>query len=291
MSAPSDKPSSSPPQVHHTSHVRLLLIFAASLAVVIAAVIGVRALIVKPTPQPICPQDCKGPVKGPPRVTQPSVAPGPPLPTGVLSPPAGAGQGNPAGPQGKSQNSSEAPAEFRQAAVPPGSMTQAVQPVQIFGQFHATDSDGGFSFSYPAFATKDSQGVSWVDTNNHDSVALLGGKTDSTPQEIAQRVVKKISPNATLAYQIPNARVGYQSGYGEIDDFDPQNSSGSYDPQRVIVMVAVKNGVALVAVATGPTYWPAHPVGHPTGAELAEVNNTPFYYWVNSFRWKDDPPR
>ena len=58
MSTPSDKPSSSPapalpdhtdrvPQVHHTSHVRLFLIFAASLAVVIAATIGVRALLVK----------------------------------------------------------------------------------------------------------------------------------------------------------------------------------------------------------------------------------------------------
>jgi hypothetical protein len=52
--------------VRHTSHARLLLIFAVSLAVIIAVVFGLRALVVKPVPAPHCPQDCIAPPIGPP---------------------------------------------------------------------------------------------------------------------------------------------------------------------------------------------------------------------------------
>jgi hypothetical protein len=291
MSTPSDEPSpsSSPdhsdrtPAVHHTSHLRLLLIFAASLALVIGAFFAVREWVFNPVHQPVCPQDCHGPPKGPPHVVQPTGQPGPPLPSGVLNPPA-SGQNSSSSSHATPQVDREAP---RAAATAGQPLTQAVTPVQIFGQFQASDADGGFSFEYPAYAHKDQKGVSWRDAGN--DVILLGGRTESTPKEIAQRIVRLLSPNATLSYEVPNARLGYESGYGEIDDFVPQSSGGSYVPQRVIVMVAVKNGVALVASAAGPVY--NHRGGHPTGAKLFEVDRTPFYYWVNSFRWKGDPPR
>jgi hypothetical protein len=281
------------PRVHHTSHVRLFVIFAVSLAVLIAVAIGVRALVVKPVRQPVCPQDCQGPPKGPPGGVLPSVRPAPPAPTGVLKAPA-ADQGSAASaqstpdaiPGSAATTDGPRPQTATRAGLP---MTQAVAPFEFFKQFHAKDSDGGFWFAYPDKASRYATSVTWNDGDN--TVMLFGGPTDSDPQEIAQRFVKKVSPNATLSYRIPNARVGYQSGYGEIDDFVPLNSSGSYDPQRVVVMVAVKNGVALVAAAAGPTYWPAQPSGHPTGAKLLEIDEGVFYYWVNSFRWKDDPPR
>jgi len=307
MNAPADEPSSSAspgyampdpsyraPRVHHTSHIRLFVIFVVSLAVVIAAVIGVRALVVKPVRQPVCPQDCHGPPKRPGKLL-PSVRPGPPAPTGVLKSSARADRGvtaqTDARPGAMPGSVAHDDAARPQAAVRAGQpMVEAVAPFKLFDRLQATDSDGGFSFSYPDDNVgKDATSVSWHEGDN--TVWLFGGLTDSTPRQIAQRVVRKVSANATLSYEIPNARVGYQSGYGEIDDFVPQNSSGTYDPQRVVVLVAVRNGVALVAAAAGPTYWPAQPEGHPSGAELSTIDNGTFYYWVNSFRWKDDPPR
>ena len=46
--------------------------------------------------------------------------------------------------------------------------------------------------------------------------------------------------------------VGYQPGYGEIADCWPQGANSSYMRMRVLVMVAVKNDLALVAAAVGP---------------------------------------
>jgi len=260
-------------------------------------VIGVRALVVKPVRQPVCPQDCQGPSKGPPGGVLPGVRPGPPAPTGVLKSPARADQGTAAGtgatagatPGSAANAESPRPQTSARAGLP---MTNAVTPFELFNQFHAHDSDGGFWFAYPRNGTTriTANSVSWKDENDN-TVWLFGGRTDSTPRQIAQRVVKMVSPNASLSYEIPNARVGYESGYGEIDDFVPLNSSGTYSPQRVVVMVAVKNGVGLVAEAAGPTYRPAHPGGHPSGAKLWEIDESAFYYWVNSFRWRDDPPR
>jgi hypothetical protein len=304
MTSPAGEPSSLPPAydipdhghrappVRHTSHVRLLLIFAVSLAVVIAAVIGIRALVVKPVRQPVCPQDCHGPPTRPPGGVLPGVRPGPPPPTGVLQAPAGTGKGSAAGSHtgataGPAANTdSRRPQTAARAGVP---MTETVTPFDFFTRLRATDRDGGFSFAHPDHARTDATSASWVDGDN--AVMLFGGPTDSNPRDIAQRVVHKVSANATLSYEIPNARVGYEGGYGEIDDFAPLNSSGSYNPQRVVVVVAVKNGVALVAAAAGPTYWPAQAGGHPSGAELSAIDNGAFYYWVNSFRWKGDPPR
>jgi hypothetical protein len=57
-------------------------------------------------------------------------------------------------------------------------------------------------------------------------------------------------------YQIPDARVGYQNGFGEFTTYDPQSGSGPYNRRRAMVIAAVKNGLALVAEANGPYLWP-----------------------------------
>ena len=62
MNAPTGEPLSSAslaPTVRHTSHLRLFAIFVLGLAVAIAAVLGVRALVVKPVHHRVCPQDCR----------------------------------------------------------------------------------------------------------------------------------------------------------------------------------------------------------------------------------------
>lgn len=97
-------------------------------------------------------------------------------------------------------------------------------------------------------------------------------------------------PDAQVAYEIPNAMVGYEPGYGVIADDWPQNPSSSYTRQRILVMAAVKNDLALIAYATGPyrAFAPNSGPGLPSGANLQIAEDLGKY--VNSFRW-DDPAR
>jgi hypothetical protein len=298
MNAPNDGPSppASPgyampdhsytaPRVRHTSHVRFFVIFAISLAVVIGAVIGVRALVVKPVAPPQCPQECVGPPKGPPGGVLPGVGPGPPVPTGLPHPPPGAAPG----PAARTHVADAQPASaITQQPTPQA----AVQPVQSFLPFDA--SDGSFSFSYPDGATKNPNGVSWTDTSSGDSAQIFGIAADNvTPREIAQQLIQARWPNARSSYQLPIAKIGYSPGYGEFYDVFSQSASGSSAHTRVLIMVAVKNGLAAVVEASGTKISPnAQPGVHGTGADLGMIDYYSFFpYWVNSFRWKGDPPR
>ena len=63
------------------------------------------------------------------------------------------------------------------------------------------------------------------------------------------------------------------------------------DPLRVIVIVAVKNDLALVAAAEGPfrEFTPSFGPGPPSPANLQIAQDMGKY--VNSFSWRGDPPR
>ena len=85
------------------------------------------------------------------------------------------------------------------------------------------------------------------------TLALFGEPArDRTPKQIARDLIKEKYPDATVDYEIPNASVGYQPGYGVAADEYPQNSTGRYARLRVLVMVAVKHDYALIAAAVGP---------------------------------------
>jgi len=60
---------------------------------------------------------------------------------------------------------------------------------------------------------------------------------------------------------------------------------------RVMVLVAVKDGLALVAYAVGPyhQFGPNFGPGPPSGANLEVAQDLGKY--VNSFAWRGDPPR
>lgn len=83
-------------------------------------------------------------------------------------------------------------------------------------------------------------------------------------------LLKKRFPDAVVDYEIPNAMVGYQPGWGAAADRWPVNSTGKSARQRILVLVAVKNDLALVSAAVG----------------LAQDMGK----YVNSLRWKGDPP-
>ena len=112
-----------------------------------------------------------------------------------------------------------------------------------------------------------------------------------SPQDIATALVNETFPDTRIAYEIPNAMVGYHAGYGKVADCWPQGANSSYLRMRVIVMVAVKNDLALVAAAVGPfhQFGPDSGIGKPSGANLQIALDMGKY--VNSFSWRGDPPR
>jgi hypothetical protein len=170
------------------------------------------------------------------------------------------------------------------------------QPVTANPRF--TSADGEFSVEYPA------PGTAYEATLQPDGVVLdlragdggtlhLFGEParGRTPREIADDVIKKTYPDAAAEYDIPNAQVGYQLGYGQIADVYPSDTTGDYSRLRILVMVAVKNDYALITAAAGPyhEFSPSYGSGHPSGANFMLAMDIGKY--VNSFIWRGDPPR
>jgi hypothetical protein len=112
-----------------------------------------------------------------------------------------------------------------------------------------------------------------------------------SPRDIAVALVNKTFPDTKTAYEIPNAMVGYQPGFGMVADCWPQGATASYSRMRVIVMVAVKDDLALVAGAVGPyhAFGPDFGSGKPSAANLQLALDMGKY--VNSFSWRGDPQR
>jgi hypothetical protein len=169
-------------------------------------------------------------------------------------------------------------------------------PVMALPRFSAPD--GTFSVSYPppgsayTIATGDS-GVTATYTGGGGGVMQLFSEPANgrSAREIAAAILKRTYPDAKVAYEIPNAMVGYQLGYGEVADDWPQGATASYSRLRILVMAAVKNDVALVAFATGPyrAFGPDFGPGPPSGANLEIAQDMGKY--VNSFQWEGDPQR
>jgi hypothetical protein len=174
----------------------------------------------------------------------------------------------------------------------PETVPPAGAPVSSFPRF--TADTGQFSVAYDpnATATPGSNGVKLAYDKINSYATLFGQPAgNQTPRDIAETLIQSAYPGAKTAYQIPNAMVGYQPGYGEIDDFYPQGGASSAEDIRVLVMVAVKNGYALIATATGPYEQWGKQVddGHPSGANLQVAIWISDY--VNRFMWRGDPPR
>jgi hypothetical protein len=157
---------------------------------------------------------------------------------------------------------------------------------------------GEFSVSYPA------PGAAYDVTTEPDGVTATWTAGDggtlrlfSQPaqgrdsQQIAQELLQDGFPDAATAYELPNATVGFHRGYGEVADFQPLGASSKSERLRIIVIVAVKNDLALVAAAVGPLrmFTPSFGPGPPSPANLQIAQDMGKY--VNSFRWRGDPPR
>jgi hypothetical protein len=158
--------------------------------------------------------------------------------------------------------------------------------------------DGQFSVQYPG------PGTAYEARLNPDGVDLsfVAGDTGTmqffglpaqgrTPMRITKELIGQYYPDSRVDYEIPNAMVGYEPGYGVVVDEYPQGSSGTFTRLRLVVMTAVRNDYALVAAAIGPyhEFTRDFGTGHPSGVNLQLAMDMGKY--VNSFRWRDDTPR
>ena len=158
--------------------------------------------------------------------------------------------------------------------------------------------DGAFSVAYPgeeaayqpSFDPPGLHGVEVKFVGGDTGILTLFGEParGRTPKQIVWQAIRGKYPEATLSYEIPNASVGYQPGYGAVADVYARDSAASYTRLRVIVMAAVKHDYALIAAAVGPyhEFSPDYGNGQPSGANLELAMDIGKY--VNSFRWGGD---
>lgn len=154
--------------------------------------------------------------------------------------------------------------------------------------------DGSFEVSYPApgaayRVTTDNTGVTaeWT-AGDGGTIRLFGtpaGGRDA--RQVVEQVLTDGFPDAVVDYELPNATVGFQPGYGVTANF---LASKRADPVRVIVISATKNDLALVAVADGPfmQFGPGQGPGMPSPANLQIAQDMGKY--VDSFSWRGDSP-
>ena len=174
--------------------------------------------------------------------------------------------------------------------------TIARQPVSANPRFTAPG--GSFSVAYPGpgsayVVSTDQNGVTAKFVGGDGGELRLTSKaaTDGSAREVAKEFVAATFPTARKAFEIPNAMVGFQPGYGEVADVFPLDLDTSFQRMRVIVIVAVKNDLALIAAGAGPfhEFGPKFGPGRPSPANVQIAEDMGRY--VNSFQWKGDPPR
>jgi hypothetical protein len=174
---------------------------------------------------------------------------------------------------------------------PPNGLPVATNP-----RFFAAD--GSFSVSYPApgaayDVTMEPNGVrAELNIGDGGTLRLFSQPAQGRDaRRVADDVLGQMFPDAVKSYELPNAILGYEPGYGEVADDWPKGTPTDSKHLRVIVVVAVKNDLALIAGAVGPfrQFGPDDGPGPPSPANVDIAKDMGKY--VNSFMWRGDPPR
>lgn len=157
--------------------------------------------------------------------------------------------------------------------------------------------DGSFSVGYPApsptyAVTMQPDGVTARLTTGDGGVLRLFSQParGRVARQVVNQVIDRQFPNAAVAYELPNTTVGYQVGYGVVANFQPPGISTRFET-RVIIMAAVKNDLALIAIAEGPfrRFTQDFGPGPPSPANLAIAMDMGKY--AESFIWAPGPSR
>lgn len=109
-------------------------------------------------------------------------------------------------------------------------------------------------------------------------------------QQIVGDVQSSNFADANRAFAIPGAEIGYTSGYGNVYDLQVSPGTGQSVHDRLIIMAAVKRGVAVIFVGVGPYKQTNQKDGHPNPADTPLVALGDVEQSLESVAWKGDPP-
>lgn len=118
-------------------------------------------------------------------------------------------------------------------------------------------------------------------------VADFTGVGGATAQQVVQAVINKNASSASMAYPMPDPLVGEVPGYGAVYNDNVNSSAGQQVTFRLMVMAAVKNGVAIVVWAEGPddASFPSLPLlDHPSFVDM-DVAALGLDPTINSIQW------
>lgn len=169
--------------------------------------------------------------------------------------------------------------------------------VPVAGLPRFASPDGAFSVSYPGpgaayEVSTAADGVTARMTVGDRGVLRLFGEParGREARQVVNEILARQFPKAQIAYQLPNALVGYQAGYGVVATYRQPGVTTRSDT-RLVLLVAVKNDLALVALATGPfrKFSADFGPGPPSAANVEIAIDMGKY--VESFSWRGDPPR
>lgn len=183
----------------------------------------------------------------------------------------------------------------RYACPPDCGRPPAAVPVANLPRFVAPD--GSFSVGHPApgplyeISTQPDGVTARLTAGDGGALRLFSQPARGrVARQVVTELIRSQYPNAEIAYELPNAMVGYQVGYGVVANFrSPGIEARSVN--RLIIMAAVKSDLALIAVAEGPfrRFSKEFGPGLPSAANLEIAMDMGKY--VESFVWGDEPPQ
>lgn len=159
-----------------------------------------------------------------------------------------------------------------------------------------TSSSYGYSLEYTsdlAPAKTDGASIGWAGTVRGNGAPVSWTFTgDAANGRSAQDIVDALQQanfqSASYIYTIPGAELGYMDGFGKVYSLSIQPASGQSMDGRLVIMVAVRNNVAVELVGVGPFQKTTYSDGHPNPAQTPIVNW--FDLSANSVTWQGETP-
>jgi hypothetical protein len=111
----------------------------------------------------------------------------------------------------------------------------------------------------------------------------------ATAQQVVTAIVSKYASTASLVYPVLDPLVGYTPGYGGVYDYEPNCSNCTQVDYRLVVMAAIRNGVAMLVWIEGPddTSYPSNGLlEHPSFLNLDIDVNGVIDFMINSIQWR-----
>jgi hypothetical protein len=105
-------------------------------------------------------------------------------------------------------------------------------------------------------------------------------------QQIVASTQSAEFPDAQQAYIVPDASLGYTVGYGTVYDVSISPGNGQSVHDRLLIIAAIRRGLAVVLVGLGP-YQTSSPSsgGQPNPADTPLVQLGDFEENANSVTW------